>query len=606
MNPTASKLTTSDDATKSSRPLFVLLLIAGVLTARWIWFAGIGDFGWTYEFGQRVLQGEVPYRDYISTLPQLTSYTIIPFIVLLKGNLWAFTIHLYLWWLASLLVGLQVARTLQLRPAAQASAMFFAACLSLPALHLGHAYSYAATFFFGLTLMTLLKYRNNQHARHLVSAGIWAGLSLLAKQNIGAVTLLLGGGLITYDCWMRREFRAFLLRGLLFSAGAALIFFPAFGYFASQAGATEVFRQMFSDAGAGKGGLSRMLFNLIPIWFFTPGTPHRLLLVFGISGTVTLTFLLLLGRKMYRLHKNPAPPANAATTPATTTARWISLSIGIVTALSVISLLDLPSVRNFFASLHPAAMYEFQGYTFPLLFLNYAFFTSLALVCLLSKRYWRQPEFFIPIFVLPLILWGHEMSCEGYLPLGAPLVVPLGMLLLEKTGLLRNTVPLACTAGIVMILGLSTSTQEAFLAASFKPLERLPADSKFAGLGAHPTYASRIKELHQKVAPRIQNHTTLWIHTGGPHQAFGGKAVFGPATMHLDTYHLRSEPVFRTRWTAQPPEFIFVGFQTPVRGSQLFTKEALQVWLPERYEQIWKSPQHEAELWQLRSSPTPH
>lgn len=595
-DPAADSITPLGD----SRPLWVLLLIAAVLTSRWIWFAGIGDYAWTYEYGARVLQGEVPYRDFISTLPQLTSYTIVPFLVVLKGSVWAFTIHLYLWWLASLLVGLQVARKLQLRPAAQASAMFFAACLSLPALHLGHAYSYAATCFFGLTLLSLMKFWDNHRARHLVIAGAWTGLSLFAKQNIGAVTVLLGGGIILYDCVIRRELRALPRHALLFGAGAAVTFLPIFGYFASHVGAREVFQQMFSDAGEGKGGTSRLLFNLIPLWFFTPTTPHRHLLTVVISGAVALAFLCVLGRKMYQLRNNLAPHTAAVSLPDNSL-RLVGIAIGFVAIISAVSLLDLPLVRDFFAALHPSAMFEFQGYTLPLIFVAYSFFTSLAILCLLSFRWWRKPEFFLPIFVLPLILWGHEMSREGYLPLGAPLVIPVAMWLLERTVLLRNTVPLACVGGMIMIVGLSASTQKAFLAASFKPLERLPADSKFAGLWAHPSYAARIKELHHDVSPRIRDKTTLWIYVGGAHQSWGGKSVYSPPSMHLDTYNVRNEPAFRERWAAHPPEFVFTDYQTPVIGSQLFTKEALNTWLPQRYDLVWKSPIHEAALWQLRS-----
>ena len=155
------------------RPLKLLLAIVGILTARWIWIAGLGDYAWTYELGMRVSQGEVPFRDFICTLPQLTSYTIVPFVVLLKGNLWAFSLHLYAWWFATLLVGLQVARALGLRPAAQIAAMFFAACVSLPATHLGHAYSYAGTFFFGLTLLQLKRPALSTSVRPLPSkAGV--------------------------------------------------------------------------------------------------------------------------------------------------------------------------------------------------------------------------------------------------------------------------------------------------------------------------------------------------------------------------------------------------------------------------------------------------
>jgi len=76
-----------------------------------------------------------------------------------------------------------------------------------------------------------------------------------------------------------------------------------------------------------------------------------------------------------------------------------------------------------------------------MIFVGYAFFTALAAVCLSSAEHWRQPEFFLPIVALPLVLWGHEISSEGYLPFGAPIVVPIAVLLLETIGLIRNAVP---------------------------------------------------------------------------------------------------------------------------------------------------------------------
>lgn len=585
--------TTPPTSRPDRRPLWALGAIVFVLTARWIWFAGIGDFGWTYEFGMRVMQGEVPYRDYVCTLPQLTSYTIIPFLILFKGGLWAFSVHLYLWWAASLLVGYLVAKRLELRPNAQAAAIFFAACLSLPALHLGHAYSYAATVFFGLAFLQLDRFRATLARRHLLGAGAWIGLCLFAKQNVGAAAVLFGGAYVAHVVWRSNRLGTLANSWLWLSTGFAITFLPPLLYLASHASLEEVFRQMFLDAGAGKGGARRMLFNLIPLWFFTPGTPHRHLISLAIGAIVTGSLVFWFKRREGRV-------ANESLATAPENWRMIIWAIGVVGALSVLSTFDLPAVRSFFASLHPKAMYEFQGYTFPLIFLCYAFFTALTMAMFASRRTWSNRVWFPIVLTLAAILWGHELSSEGYLPLGAPLVVPLAAVVLERSGLLRNSVPLLCAAGLMMIVGLSISTQEAFLASSFKPLERLPEQTKFAGLWGHPTYVSRIRELETEVAPRIKDMRTLWITVGGPHLAWGGKSVFGPAAMHLDTYNLRAELVFQKRWLENPPDFIFVGFQTPVPGSQLFTTNALESWLPERYDRIWMSPVRPAQLWQLR------
>lgn len=596
--PTPASTNQSNPAAMDRRPLMLLLLIVGILTARWIWIAGLGDYAWNYELGMRVLQGEVPYRDFISTLPQLTSYSIVPFLVALKGSLWAFHFHLYFWWLATLLVGLQVARKLNLRPAAQAAAMFLAANLSLPAIHLGHAYSYAGTFFFGLTLLQLLKCRTQENQKQLLLAGGFAGLGIFAKQNIGMMTIILGLGVIAYDAVINKQTNLALRKALVFGSGVAATFLPIFVYFASQAGAHETFHQMFSDASAGKGGVFGMLFHILPLFFFTPETPLRQLWTLLFSGGVAAIFFSLIGFKMYRLQQ-----LKTAGDPTSIRDAWglILCAIGIVAVLSAASLFDLPFVRSCFNKLHPPAIYQFHGFVAPLIFVAYSFFTAVAAICLLSPEHWRKPSFFLPIFTLPLILWGHEMSCEGYLPFGAPVVVPLIFVLLESFGLIRNTVPVACSAGVILVLGLAGSTQDGFQPPIFKSVERLPSDSKFAGLYARPTFAASIKELHANVAPKIHNQTTLWLCIGGPHLMWGGKPVFSVAALFGDTYNLRSEPTLFNQWQAQPPQFIFVGDRNYCHGSRLFTTEALNFWLPQQYDPVWKSSQRDATLWQLRT-----
>lgn len=594
--PTTAKGPPSSDR----RPLFVLLSITGVLMARWIWIAGLGDYGWNYELGMRVGEGEVPYRDFICTLPQLTSYTIVPFLALFKGNLWAFAVHLYFWWIASLWVSWKISRNLGLRAMAQAGAIFFAACLSLPAIHLGHAYSYAGTFFFGLTLLQLRDQRRQANLKRLFLAGAFAGLGVFAKQNIGIMAGLLGMGVIAYDSVITNQVNLVLRRSLVFCAGAATAFLPIFCYFASQAGASEVFQQMFSDAGAGKGGLFGMLFHVLPLIFFTTETPFRQVWTFTISGGLVLLFLGLVGRKMYRLQKLAA--AEIPNLPAPRDNWKLLLSaIVIVIFASMFSLFDLPLIRDWCNKLHPAAIYNFHGYVAPLVFIAYSFFTALAAICLLSVDLWRKPAFFLPIFALPLILWGHELSCEGYLPFGAPVVVPLAVLLLETTGLIRNTLPLTSVAGTVLILGLAASTQNEFQPSSFKSVERLPANTKFAGLYARPDFAANIREQNENVVPMIKDQSTLWLCIGGPHSAWGGKSVFSIATLFGDTYNLRSEPALFERWKAQPPQFIFVGDRNYCPGSRLFPTDALNLWLPQDYDPVWKSSRRAATLWQLRS-----
>jgi hypothetical protein len=402
---------------------------------------------------------------------------------------------------------------------------------------------------------------------------------------------------------MSRKPSALFRQSLAFCAGVAAGFFPIFGYFASQAGANEVFQQMFSDAGTGKGGFFAMLFHLIPLFFFTPETPGGKVWTMLMSGVLALLFLGLIGFKMHRLQEKQIVPTPAA--PSRQTGRLLALSIGVVALLSAISVIDLAPVRQFFNRLHPDAIYPFQGFSVPVVFVTYSFLTALALNCLLSAQHWLKPEHALPIVALPLLLWGQEVSYFGYLPFGAPVVIPLAVVLLESTGLLRNTMPLACVAGLLVIAGKASSTQVGHHPPSFAKLERLPADSKFAWLWAEPLYAAQVNELHREVGPRIRDHTVLWLDIGGPHLAWGGKSVYSVASLFADTYQARSEPELWRRWEEHPPEFIYVGTVWPCSNSRLLTEEARKSWLPLRYDTVWKSSLGAATLWQLRApSPT--
>jgi hypothetical protein len=315
-----------------------------------------------------------------------------------------------------------------------------------------------------------------------------------------------------------------------------------------------------------------------------------------ISGAIAALFLTVIGLKMYRIQKNPALQSEPT---AGNSWRFITIAVGIVTLLSVVSLFDLPGVRSFFGHI-PNAIYPCHGYAAPMIFMMYSFFTALAIICLLSADHWRQPAFFLPIITLPLILWGHEISCEGYLPFGAPVVVPVAMTLLERIGLVRNTVPLASIAGLLIVLAHSISTNPGYPAPTFQALPAFPADSKFAGLRAHPEFVAYADEMLKDVSPRIRGHETLWVCLGGPHLAWGGKPVFSPATMCGDTYNARSEEVFYNRWQRQPPQFVYVYNPNPCFGSRLLTKDGLNRWLPAQYRLAWKSSQRDATLWELR------
>jgi len=578
-------------------PYAVLLLIFSLLTARWIWIAGITDYAWTYELGMRIWQGEVPYRDFICTLPQLTSYTLAPFLALLKGSLWGFALQLYLWWLASLWIGLLVVRKLGLSTPLQSASVFLAACVSFPPVGLGHPYSYAGTFFFGLLLLCLLRHRAMPRASQLLLGGASAGLALLAKQNIGLVAFGLGLLALAHVAAIRGNGRSLMGDAACFVAGAAATFVPAFTYFASRAGAGEVWSQMFLDAGAGKGGIDRMLSNVLPLFPFTAESADYLFWTLPISGLVSLIFLGVFGYLadigQTRKAQPPGQPGISISNPSV----FLAGAFTLVTLVSVVSLFNLPQWRATFDSLIPRFVY---GYIGPLIAILYSALNALSVITLLNLWLRKRFDLLLPAVALPMILWGHEISAHGYLVYSAPVAVPLAFYLAEKQFAFPHAARLAYALGAICVGTHALFPHTTYRLGTFEALQRLPDNSRFAKLWAAPSYAGGVDELLTNVTPRIQGRRTLWIAIGGPHLAFGGAPVRSVATLHFDTYHARSEPGLVEEWNRHPPEFVFVGYYVPCLGSRYLTREALDNWLPLHYQRVWQSSERATSLWELK------
>jgi hypothetical protein len=583
-------------------PGIVLLLIFGLLTARWIWIAGITDYAWIYELGMRIRQGEVPYRDFISTLPQLTSYTLVPFLVLLKGNLWGFALHLYLWWLASLWAGLLVARKLGLSARQQSAAIFLAACISFPPVGLGHPYSYAGTFFSGLVMLCLLRHRALPKALNLLLAGASTGLALLAKQNIGLVALVFGIVTVGQIAGSSEKKRSLVGDVFVFVVGVLIVFLPGFGYFAVQAGADEVWAQMFVDAGAGKGGLDRMLANMLPLIPFTLESSDYQMWTLPISGLISLAFLALFGYLADIGQTRKAAPDGATNlTPVKLLAIQVG-AFGIVALVSIVSLLNLPQLRTALDALIPRFVY---GYIGPLVSVWYAALNALSVITLVNLWLRKRFDLTLPALALPMVLWGHEISAHGYLVYSAPLAVPLAFHLADKQFVRRPGVQLAYVLGAFCVFIHAFFPHGTYRLSTFEALHRLPDNSRFAHLWAARSYAEGVNEILTNVTPHIQGHPTLWIVIGGPHLAFGGASVRSVATLHFDTYNVRSEPALMEAWHRQPPEFVFVGHYLPCVGSRHFTREALGQWLSQNYQRVWQSPDRPASLWELNPQAKP-
>jgi hypothetical protein len=302
--------------------------------------AGLGDYGWTYEAAYRIGHGEVPYRDFISSLPPLTSYTLALPIRLFGDSFWWFQLHLYFWWFLALWVGWRLMRLVTTRPALLASAGVLAVAVSNPASTLGHAYNYAATTLAG-SEMLLLMYSWTKRSRILcLAAGFAAAACVFAKQNVGVAMSFAGAMVLLVPAI--RQGTSWLF--VCFVLGWLCGFLPIAGYFSLMVGAPEFVLQAFRDAAAGKGGVWVVIGRALPRLILAPETPNRRLVETALSAVV-LAILAVWGIRALRLRGRRTGP-DVGVPKETRPSVWLVIWLAVAAILLLVSLIEVPALAN--------------------------------------------------------------------------------------------------------------------------------------------------------------------------------------------------------------------------------------------------------------------
>lgn len=580
-------------------PRWMLGIIFSIFTLRWIWIAGLGDYGLSYEGGMRILAGEIPYRDTITTLPQLTSYSIIPFLIAFKGNLFSFAFHLYAWWLFALIAGLQVAKELGCDRTLRTAALFLGACISFPALSHANAYNYASTAFAGFAMCFNLRALASGKLRDAFISGVFIGLTIFAKQNVGAAAFAVGGAVFAYEALVKRSFIPTLKLGLVYSVGCLGAFLPVFFYFAAHAGLHETFLQMFSDASAAKGGMKGMLQKGLPIIFFQPGTPHRHFWDLAVSGFVFAFWLALISLRLRRQPQSPTPDDE---TNQRNSNNWFLIGLLTVAAISLISIVNIPVLKSLFNSLRTA--YFPHNY---LLFLYalYVGWCTLFLTFLLRLESWRSKQIVFSLLWLAVFILVFATSGFWYFVFSAPVAVPISFYLLRHLNLIRSGHAFAVTIGTASVVVFSifpTQCMSGALVPTFEALDRLPSQTHFAGLYAGRSFAVQVRERLEFISPRIGNQRTLWLAIPGPFLAFGGAPVRNIPALYHDTYNPRNESPLKEEWERHPPEFVVLESFHPNNNAKFLTPQYLTTWLTNSYDLILQEKTSHASLWHYRAS----
>ncbi len=387
------------------RPAALMVLTAGILTARWIWVGGIGDFGWTYEAGWRIAHGETQYRDFISTLPPLANYTLAALLALFGDSLWWSQIHLYLWWYLSLWAGFLVGRLLVKDSALLGASMALAVVFSCPAMTLGHAYNYAATVFGSFQLLVWMSQWRRERAWKWFLLGMIGGVGMYAKQNVGLAAIASTGLLLLAARIAPMSSRPGGRAWLLWLAGIGAGFIPIAAGFSWQAGTREFSLQFFADAAEGKGGVLTILGRALPRIILQPGAPHRRLFEAGIS--VVLALMLATGWRKWNSQRK-TPVATGSVGGFTAEASLGTFLAGVL-ILSLVSLVPIRAFSRFQQSLSAAYLPPVSEVA---IFVLYLAAVLALLVAVFQHR--RSLENATPLVMTLCILLGTATSSLVY------------------------------------------------------------------------------------------------------------------------------------------------------------------------------------------------
>ncbi|HYM10623.1 MAG TPA: hypothetical protein VEU62_07820 [Bryobacterales bacterium] len=545
-----------------SNPLVVGSGLVLLLAGRWIWVAGLGDYGWTYEFARRLALGQVFYRDFLSLYGPLSHYTLAGLMVLLGKHLFLFNVHLWLSWALELGVGLAVLAGLGARRSTQTTGVSLAAVMSCPIFTPGHAFNYQAPFLAGITILCIFKARRGRGKLWAALAGAATALCVYDKQNVGLIMALL------------TPFFFELPEAAVYAASGLAAFGAIFAYFAGQAGAWEVARELFFDGAAAKGGLLILLGRAVPRIIFHPDLHGRRW--WEMAATIAAyaaLFPLALGaaRRVTRNAENDAEEGRSG------------LGIAALVAASAAIALSYAPTAAIAAPrwpLHPWTL---------LLECTYIFLLFLCGICL-----WRgglRPEWRAALVLIPAIVFAQEASNPNF-PYSAPLAIPLLCALLFPRGVTLRPSVAGLTIAAVHLLGLSTLGAAAFSSASgYQRTEALPAASPFSGLRASAFYAQKVHVFWDEVRPRIDNHSTLWLTANGePYLAYGGRPVYNAPCYTYDSVPLRLEGHLIETWRKDPPEMVVLDEDFhPVAGARLLNAEYITKHVLSGYVEVWRS-----------------
>ena len=577
---------------------FLIFLLFNIV--RYAWVASLNDYGFMYDLGARLNEGQAPYRDFITTLPPLTFYSMSLFLKCFQGHVIATSAHQFAWWLASIVCAWRLCLCLGIRDRTALAALITSlSIVSLP--FQGHSpYNHAAPVFLCLLFICWLKVNNTPPAqtghRNLFGflAGLTCGLLLFVRQNIfigitPAMVFIFVCGLLLH----KKNRAAYLRLAAWFALGWLAGVLIPFGYFAYGASSREVFFQLLADGGASKGGFRSVLGNTWPkirLSLFMPETPKNKLLENVLGLLMNLSFVGFLLLKSCRKKTEPLLGRKPAWSPLF----LLGIALAIYIGIGLWSLLPAPDWAPWLAVSYPVGVIAQSAWSQVLyLILSGIGISSLVL-------YYRDKDL-LPIGIfMCACLAAANMTSPNYPLYAAPAVFPLAYVLIKQ--LLGERSGVLFFALIALATAILFQCVFNFNVLGFQKTVVIQNTPHWNGIIADEKRAKLIELLAGKVSPIIRSQPVVWATSLGVGGAsFGGKSAQGIAHYYLFAYSSRVEPMLEKMWLESPPSFFVLSPYPPTANAIFTSPEHLREWLSKGYDVVWEAPEFEYALWQRRT-----
>jgi len=601
-------------ALSSSKVYIPVIALITCLIVRWIFIVGYGDFGTDYDYVSRLIQGQWQGRDFFAVFPPLSGYSLLLFSEIFGQQYITTNIHLWFWWTTNSVTAAAIMRAYGGTKEMTALVAVTVALLTVPPNMHGVSFAYIASTLCGLSVLCLLAYVRAGNAATAIAAGLFGGIAILAKPNVGMALL----GAISFACLgvavaQHHERKKYLKCGVLFLTGAlggALLAIAIPGWYG---GYGELAHAVLLGGSEIKGGGVSLLLRTVPRISLTLEPPFRW--VAELCLTVPLLGLLAVAFVRLSRHKDRTSINRTSATARFAIAYLWALFLAVL-ALSVWSLWPREFPWRLVTLFDDLGFTSLPFFLWQLLYLTIFVALTVAIIDGIDREEYlgsiRAP-FWASVICLIWVL-GIVASGRHNTVFAATLFVPV-IVLQYARGREKNFYRI--TVGFIAVWTLAWHMAPNWKS-TFARLTPLPAESKFVWLywpeggaqtpGSYPVWSSSetIVELSKNVSSRVENNRVLWL-VPGPGAAFGGDVYrYGVHGLSANNVPLWGEVKFGNSVRHDPPEYIVSSDLSEWNGQKwsFMHPEIIGPWINENYDLVWKLSNKAAPiyLWEKKST----